>query len=366
MRVAAIVACLVILAGCAGPPPEVVDETPIDPCAGAGVCSQDPLVTDDGRDLRTGLTAEDRLDAPVWVVGDVFEQHIFLGERDASGTHIQTVVIEARNGYTIATTDEASARSEAVYDLPVLGTIGVDLETSGFGSDWSWMYEFPISHGKTWTGSVEQLLNWNTYNFTDHALTMTATYEARIDTPLGFYPGFWIDAIDQNGERLARYNYVPAIGWFSHFWIYDLDAGGDTIMFHAMSMGTSKDYTGPYLVAHAETVLDHFHGVFPDPSGPVQGDPAPQAFNVAESDRLMGFIVPIAVVGRTEVTLTDPTGTAASYSYQQLGPAGPGFTVIFIDEEPVPGAWQMRGVGVGVATGVYIWLSTVTVTETVL
>lgn len=366
MARALVVTILILLAGCAASPDPVIDETPPLACAAEGVCGQNGQLTEDGRDLRTDLTTADVVKAPKWARGDVFEQHLFLGSRDAEGTHIQTVVIDTSGGYRIATPDEASARYEAVYDLPVLGDIGPGLETTAFGADWSWMYDFPLSDGKTWTASVEQLMNWNTYSFTDYDLTMTVSYEANIDTPKGDFPGFWIEAITQDGDKLARYNYVPAIGWFSHFWLYDLDNGGDSFMLHAMSMGTSKNYTGAYFEADATTVIEHFQGVFPDPAGPVQGDPAPQDFQVQESDRFMGFIVPIAVGGQMDVTLTDPNGVATTYGYQQLGMDGPGFQVAFIDDEPIVGGWQMRAVGAGVATGVYLWLNTVTLTGSTL
>ncbi len=357
---------ILLLAGCAEPPALEEPDEVADACVAEGVCGEAEILAEDGRDLRTDLTAEDRLDAPEWDLGDVFEQHLFLGQNDKAGTHIQTIVIEADRGYTIATPDEQSAVDEAVYDLPILGNIGPELQTTGFGSDWSWMYDFPLSDGKTWQGRVEGLLNFNTYSFRDHELTMLAEYDAAIDTPRGAFPGFWITATDADGDVLARYNYVPAIGWFSHFWLYDLDNGGDTFSFHAMSMGTSKGYTGPFITASAETVLDHWSGVFPDLAGPIQGDPLPQAFTMPESDRMVGIVVPIAVGGQTQVTLTAPSGDPSTYTYQQLSFDGPGFTVIWLDEDAQPGAWEMRTVGVGLAAGAYVWLSAVTVTDQML
>lgn len=355
------------LAGCAGSGDEPAADADEPACEG-GFCGQETVDAGDGRDLRTDLTVEDAVPAPAWEVGDVFEQHMFFGKDDLEGTHIQTMVVETDgSGSVLATSDEEAARFEATYDYPILGRIGAQLETTAFGSDWSWMYRFPLQDGATWTGSVEGLINWNTYNFSGFDITLQATYDEAIDTPHGDFPGLWIEGTTEDGELLARYNYVPAIGWFSHFWLYDWDTQEpEDFMFHAMSMGTSKNYTGPFYQAEAEAVMDDFFGVFPNPGNPagsVQGQPGPRDFTVPESDRVMGIAVPIAFPGRTEIVVTEPDEDQTTYAYQQLGADGPGFDVYFIDQETEVGGWQAEFRNAAVFTGAYLWLSAVTVEE---
>ncbi len=352
---------LFALAGCTEPVAEVPEPEP-EACAGDGICGQAAVTSEDGRDLRTDLTAQDKLGAPVWQVGDVFEQHMFFGADDLEGRHIQTMVIDDSSGYTIATTDPSAARDSAVYDFPILGHIGDGLETSFFGSEWPTMYQWPLQDGATWSGNMEQLINWNSYSFTDFDLTMTAQYDSAIDTPNGDFPGFWIDAVTADGDLLVRYNYVPAVGWFSHLWMYDIETEDpDDIMFHAMSMGTWKDFNGTYYTAEATSVLEQFWGVFPDPNGPAQGEPQPQDFTIpSDADHMIGIVVPIAVYGRTEVTLTEPDTETNRYVHQNADQERAQFSVFFVDEEAEHGTWNSRIVGTGVATGAYVWINAVT------
>jgi hypothetical protein len=356
-----------LLAGCSGDDKtEAPQETEEPPCA-EGFCVQDPLVTEDGRDLRTDLLATDRIQAPVWNVGDVFEQHMFFGRDDRAGQHVQTMVVAAGNdGYTIATSDEAAARFESVYDYPFLGHIGKGLEISAFQSDWSGMYSFPLTDGTQWSGSIDDLINWNSYYYLpDFDLQMTASYADAIDTPHGDFPGFWIEAYTQDDDLLARYNYVPAVGWFSHLWLFDVETENpDDIMFHAMSMGTSKNYTGPYYTATSETVFEDLFGVFPPL---VEGDPTPKTFDFPDDQSaMMGIILPMAAPGSMDVRVTDPDGFTESHSYSQFNMDGRGFDVFLFEADPLPGEWQVQDLGAGVYFGAYVWLNAVAVTSTEL
>lgn len=350
-----------------------------DPCADAtaadaeGFCGQDAVLDDAGvRDLRNDLTAEDTLKAPKWQVGDVFEQHMYFGKADTAGSHIQTMVIDdAGDCYTIATSDQEAARSESVYDYPILGCIGKQsLETSAFGTDWSWMYEFPLKDGKSWTATIESIINWNTYSFRTFEVTFDVEYDAAIDTPKGDYPGFWITGTTADGEKLLYYNYVPAVGWFSHFWIYDLDSADDPddIMFHSMSMGTWKGYTGEYYLDESETLVDEFVGFGVNPEDPtsVTGNldtlPAPIQFDVAETaQHMLGVVVPIAVMGRTDVLLMDPENNYDQYSQENTAEGDDVFSVNFIDRAATAGTWTVESLGVSpFFWGSYVWIEAIT------
>ncbi len=367
-----------VFAGCLGG-----DDTPKAPalpspgeCAAEGVCGAAPVVDETtGRDLRTALTADDTLMAPDWQIGDVFEQHIYYGANDQAGEHIVTMVVGEVDGdcYQLGTTSQIAAKTEATFDLPVLGCIGIEhLQTSALGVDWSWMYEFPLQDGKTWDGSVQGLFNWNDNSFQNYEFTLTASYSPAINTPHGDFPGFWISGNLQDGQQLLYYNYVPAVGWFSHFWMYDLSSeAADDIMFHAMSMGTSKGFTGTYYLDESDEVIESFMFAAPLVFG--ESDPLVGTFTVPDgATYLKGVIAPIACPGQSEVRIVDPGNAVTEYSHTYEGdpqacseasedgnPDPAAYTVHWYDEASTSGEWKVAVVGAGLF-GAYVWLQAIT------
>ncbi len=365
---------LVTLSGCIGG--EEVEEAPSideirEACVADGVCGSEAVVdVETGRDLRVDLTAEDSLEAPTWKVGDVFEQHVYYGSRDTSGEHIQTMVVDDSGScYQFGTTSQNAASTEAANDLPFLGCIDKDLTTTAFGEDWSWMYDFPLEDGKTWTGSWDRLYNWNNNNLITNSFTLTSTYEAKVNTPKGDFPGFIIVGIDdESGEELLRYNYVPAVGWFSHFWLYDLTTPDTSdVVLHMMSMGRSDGYTGPYYIDESKEVLEA--GVFPA---------GVATFTVSDSATyLKGIYVTVACPGRTVSALITPSNQYATYEHEFQGdpttctgnlpvigsgddiPPSDQYTVHMIDQAAEAGEYRIAAASSGVG-GVFAWLFEIT------
>lgn len=348
-------------------------------CANADTCGQ-AVLGDDGRDLRTELVANDTLDAPEWSVGDVFEQHVYYGSEDTGGTHIKTMVVEDQGDcMMIATDNKEAAKFEATFDLPILGCIGKEsLKTTAFDEDWSWMYDFPLEDGKSWDGAFEFMYNWNTNGFIAEEFTLTASYAEAIDTPFGDYPGFQIEGVTDDGENILSYNYVPAVGWFSHFWIWDISTPEDgDVVFHAMSMGNSKGYEGVYYIDESTQVIENFIAPFALFEG---GEAAMAEFSVPEgATYLKGIVAPIACPGQSIARLTSPSGQQTEYTHEYKGepadctkitemeegdtPDTAWFSIYMYDETAEPGDWRAIAGGTGPFSGAYISLMAVTEVE---
>lgn len=372
----------VALAGCVSEPEDLAVE-PTDPeeCLGEEkkLCGGDAILDDAGRDLRTDLTANDTLPAPKWEVGDVFEQHLYYGTADTRGEHIQTMVVDDSGGcYQFGTTSQLAARTEATYDLPILGCIGKDkLGTTGFGADWAWMYDFPLQDGKTWEGSVSWMFNWNSNSFVQADFTLTATYAPAINTFTGDFPGFLISGVTEDGEEILSYNYVPAVGWFSHFWMYDLDTEDpEDIVFHAMSMGTAEGFTGTYYIDESETAVQSW---FMPPLSVMASEDVEPLFTVPEGTTyLKGVVVPIACFGASKVVLASPGNQQQQFDHQHMDAAACAeimqamssgqvdtpdprmFTIYHVDQPAEAGDWRVFNVPTGGFAGYFIWLDAVT------
>lgn len=362
-----------VLAGCLGEenplPDDPVTEVS-DDCSGRNVdCIPANAASRDGRDLRFDLTVEDELPAPKWEIGDVFEVHFYFGKDDSEGSHIQTVVVEdTGSAWVVATTDQEAAKDEATWDFPVMGPISkADLDTSSFGTTWDWMYDFPLSEGKSWTGQVE-FLNFNTFGFETHQVTFTAAFDERIDTPHGAYPGFKIEGLT-NAGKLLDYNYVPYIQWFSHLWFYDLTTEEEEdFFFHAMSMGVSANFTGEYYLDRGKLVWDSGFTYVPimalNGEAPYVSGPPAESFTVGEgATYLRGIAGAFVATGVSQLRVVDSEGALMvdlEAQHADGDPEGFGFSFTFVEETPVAGEYRAVSNGAGLVWGAFGTLVEVT------
>lgn len=311
---------------------------------------------EDGRDLRVALLEDDILPGPEWEIGESFGHHVFLGADDDEGIHINTIVVEDRgDSWFLATDDTEMAWVEGAFDIPILGEFKKsDLSTTGFGSAWDWMYEFPMSHEKTWTGTV-YVPDFETGEAEGVSTTFTATYNAGVTTSQGVRPGFDIEGVTAEGDVLVTYNYVPAVAWYSHFWMWDLATEDpDDFYFHVMDMGHEKNWTGTYYVTEAVFATNHmnFVGAEVNPDDPAQvpevyTDLNPYAtFTIADTaTHMYGFAFSGAFAGAHATVLVDPNNEVIP-----LPAAGAPFefTEFEFYEEAVAGTWTIATVGAGV------------------
>lgn len=229
----AILVASITLAGCVGDPLDDLADEPADPAA---------------------ITADSEVDAPTWGVGDWIGHHVYL----PSGTdfHINAVVIEdVGDAYYTVTDEEMFAKLDAMIDVPFFGEIQKsDLSMTGLGTEWD-LYEFPLKANNTWTKTFEPPIGVDGDMV---QLTFTATFEPHIQTALGdVYPGFQIRGNTSDGTTVLEYDYVPAIGFYAHFWLWEYDTEDqEDYIFHAMNMGFGKNWTGTYYDAKATMLRD--------------------------------------------------------------------------------------------------------------
>lgn len=338
-RMAVPLALACVLAGCTQAP-EAAPPLPDDPSA----------FVVGGRDLRTGLTAEDELGPPQWVVGDHFGHHVFFGAGDNEGTHYETVVVAAdATGWTLAGTNRDIAITEAVFDIPILGHVRRDLSTTSFGGEWQ-VYSFPLRDGKTWATSL-MTFDANGQVFPVE-VRFTATYNPSIVTAKGNRPGFDIVGITDDGPLLET-NYVPAIGWYTEMKWYDLSTEApDDLVLRSISMGTGTGWTGDYHVITAAPLIEHFTLLAPDPSA-VQ--PNPQAtFTVAEgTTTVWGFAFAYAANGVQGMAMVDPQH--GHHEFYAVGTEQE--SSVSIDLPAIAGEWRILSPGIGMVAvgGVFLW-----------
>lgn len=339
-----------VVAGCANPPNDAAQPL----ASGDDGRHPLPLTAEDGRDLRAELAATDRVAAPVWQVGERFRHHVYFGTSDGEGEHYDSIVVEDRgDAWLLATDDRMVAKQDAIVDIPILGDVQKsDLTMSGFGEPWDF-YQFPLHDGASWEMDFPNIA-WDVIEEDTVHLFVGATFAADIETPDGPRPGFRMEARTAQGQLIAEYDYVPAIGWYAHFTIYDIDPDGDPIEFRVTSMGHDYGWSGTYYADEARPMLFHFSGVGVDPDGPGEPfvEPGPTAtFTMSDdSHYLVGILAAAAAAGVQELALVSPAHEV--HHWEAVGAPVDEFG--FLWEAPAEaGEWRLLAVGAGAVAIAY-------------
>ena len=335
-------------------------------CAAPG--SEDPAAIDDGTGnvLAPAAAAAGTLDAtsslaaPVpWAVGDWFGVHVFVGMDDAEGTHYNTMVVQdTGDSWVLATDDAGAAKEEAVFDFPIMGAFRKsDLGTSGLGGRWD-LLQFPLSNNSRWSSTVA-MDPMDPSSALD--LEFEATFNPRIQTADGPKPGYDITAVDGEARQVLSFDYVPAVGWFTRFLIYDTSTEDTTDYFiSARSMGTGHGWTGTYYIDSSKVLVQQFNIVGVDPENPTQpfAEPHPNGqFTMSEqATYLFGFVFSFSFGGAHDVVLVGPDNQPREYRSYNAAAAGEDSDA-FIDEPAMAGTWQlvMGGAGVVAGGGAFLW-----------
>jgi len=199
----AALAALALAAGCLGgetegdPAEPTASEAPEDAEA-AG----DPSTSDAAHGAE--LSADDRVEAADWQVGQHFGYHVYFDANDTEGQHFDFAVAEDRgDAWLVATENRTLSKYAAVSGFPLLGTFDkADLSTSVGDDEFRW-YDWPLHDGKNWTEETEVLGD-----------TYEVTYEPaiQVDRTGHTHPGFSVVGTTSEGEPFREYDYVPAIG----------------------------------------------------------------------------------------------------------------------------------------------------------
>ncbi len=314
-----------------------------------------------------GLTKDSVVSAPQWSVGDFFGHHIFFGDEDAQGTHIDAVVVEAGSTYTLVSDQEEAAKWEAAWDFPMLGDVDAKhLGTTAFGADWN-LYDFPLSDGKSWTSTFNPMFSG------PRELTLTATFEDKIPTVgQGIKPGFLIQGVNADGEVELMTDYIPEIGWYSELTYFDpMTEATDDFILRVWAMGQGSDWEGTTVTAEAEQLID-ISACF----APIRQDMSPNTDCVSPgfigvlpveegADELYGIHWLLAIAGHSRLDLIEPSETPFSHDREATSQSldAPDINFGFYEiEDPTPGQWGLKWDGEGFVTVGYTQLWTITYT----
>lgn len=336
---------LALLAGCSDSDADdvVVD---VDP---------DALLSEDGRDLKVALTADDAIEGADWRPGQAWEQQLTFANGDKVSW---TVMVAEDQGahWLLAVDDPDVAAFESVHDYPVFGLLEKgSLATTSGGEHYTW-YDFPLRDNRSWEHGYTTISDNGTV--VDHDLTYVASY-SNISTPLGQRPGFVVEGRTAAGELVVAYDHTPAVGWFSSFTEYDPRSGDVAYTIETTGVG---EYSGAYYVSEAEQLVLHVNDVG---SAMV----APHAdFQVGEAaDHLYGFIWSYAGGGGHATRLVAPDGSERGVMTGPDGLLGGSVAVEEFFEPAQAGDWQVVTAGAGAfAAGGGAWFFQVFEEERIL
>ncbi|MDX1612199.1 MAG: hypothetical protein R3185_07500, partial [Candidatus Thermoplasmatota archaeon] len=232
-----------------------------------------------------------------------------------------------------------------------LGTFAKDdLATTLNGDPYTW-YSFPLSNGTTWEASFD-LGNLVGGQPQVVDLTFEATYNPSIPTKDGEFPGFDVVGYTAEGNLTMEYDYVPAIGWFGHLFIYNPHSDGDDWVLHLMTMGSGTNWTGTYYVDEARPLFEANTDTFVNPEDPGAnqvGAPIMGSATVSEeATYVTGFLYSYAFAGASDTSVVDPDHER--HGFTSVG-APFSFAFAFVDVDAKPGDWYLESTGAGVAAG---------------
>ncbi len=254
------------------------------------------------RDLRYHLTEDNEVEAPTWETGDWFRYEFDYPWGGYESEAFDTVIVDDReDSWYLATDNRKISKEHVLSSLPLfLGeSQKSDLGTIGGYAHWDWLYDFPLSHNKTWEAEMEYSSIFGG-PFT-RSLEMTANYSAEIETPRGDRPGFVIEA--RNNDRVfAKYDYVPEIGWFSHFYMSYSATEDWLIRLEIRDFG--ENWSGSYYDHEAEFIFQHMNQ-FPS----LDTDQPVTSFSVDDdATHVTGAISLFVDKGAQEVKIEPPEG----------------------------------------------------------
>lgn len=298
------------------------------------------------------LDANSSVAAPRWQVGQWWEWQAKFGDTLVDGTFC-SIVVEGGSAPVLATEQDSQAKHEATFDHPLLGTLGDGLTMSGFGGEWD-LLDFPLTNGKTWTGTLPNLA-WDILPSGPVTVAMAAEFDAALQ-------GYRITG--HSGEHLLLDGtFLPATGWFGQLNLYDVDPGQEELEVGYTAVNTGLNYTGPYFqhTASLALLLEDGSGFTDDPTqgGAPFVQPQPQgSFTLAEGSALYGVLSAETVAGVRVITLSDPAnGQRQVVSQGDLNGNG---ERLFLDEPGVAGTWTVATTGAGGYSAAYVELYEVT------
>ncbi len=183
-------------------------------------CSEAPEVPQEvtEQDIEVGTAAP----LPEWSVGMYWEfQHSMGGEPGDVATYVVTDV--GSSSYTLDVNNKQTAYYDALWDISFVGEIRKTDLAGKQGSTPVAMFEFPLSHEKTWTTT------WD-----GDQLTMTSMNMG----PMQFH----VTGKNAAGTTVVDYHYNALKSWFEYITFYNATSGDEAFRMDLKSHG--DDFSG--------------------------------------------------------------------------------------------------------------------------
>lgn len=231
--------------------------------------------------------------------------------------HLALVVDEAsEDGYRLGTNT-----TSGFFGLPFTGNMTSDLNPEVAGETWR-MFDFPLEEGKAW----EQELFGHTVK--------TKVTTGTVDLPAGDeVPAYTMEARTY-GQVLARYTYVPAVGWMDRLTLWDPGTGEEIL--HAELTGHGASYDDAYYVTEPLEVVEV---TYPGPLPGAVDVRVPPGY-----EKVTAFLKVEGTAGALQARFLDPHGR------EVLGArvVGTGLATDRAELPPRWGTWTLEHEGTGV------------------
>lgn len=275
----------------------------------------------DADDLRAN-----GVQAPTWRVGQAWRVHF---ARTGDSCDLVVAFVDDA-GYTQGAACEDAARimaTDAVFDRPYLGYFGRDL--SGHTAEGAVrFYDWPLVDGKRWRATWE-----------GQPVFVQARFEPQLPAgPSKAEPGYslrmTLPAEDEgDGALVATYDYVPSMGWWSHF---------------RLASGWRMEVRPLEGKAPAEAILANANQQVQGSHGP--GDVLPTTFIVGRTEHMLVFQFLFDAPSLQRLQVTRPGGEVA-YEDLFMPLESPETRTLFLDS--VPGMWRVDVQRAGTGTAGY-------------
>ncbi|HEX9816798.1 MAG TPA: hypothetical protein VGB18_07450 [Candidatus Thermoplasmatota archaeon] len=309
---AALVAILVLAAGCAGAPESPPPETPAASTGTSVVETADPGA------------------APVWALGDWWTYSIEYPNSGDSDTTTVVVYKEDGGNWYLATDTRQGGELAEFSHYPILGPWTKAGVQPTIHSALIPFFKFPLSDGKTWTDPYRGTpASWK-------AVKAGNVFE--------------LEVVIEDGQTVT-YGYDRAVGFLTHL-EYGFGGTPNTIM---NLLRNGDNYTGSVSVL---TFIEHVHGAYavvtPPAAAPPSSDVPPTAtdFTVGDAQFLLWGFFYGGAPGAYEFTLNPREGseTEGVEHHQQTTDAASRFLWGEI-ADPRTGSWGLLAAGVSNGPG---------------